>query len=156
MKLFYMFPKLGWQQRGLSVNIQRWNHRILEKTFNTSNPTINPYSPQNHVLKCYIHMFFEHLQRWRLYHCPGQSVPMFYYPFCEKMISNISSKPLLAQLGTFPLMPAAHALLKHCWLWMIVPWDSLIPNQEFSSLVGRGGRRFFLVMLCLLQGSVHT
>lgn len=89
MKLFNTFPKLGWQQRGRSVNIQRWNHKILEKTFKTSKPTLNPYSPQNQILKCHVHMFFELFQGWTLYHCPEQPVPVFYDPFCEKMFSNL-------------------------------------------------------------------
>jgi len=49
-------------------------------------PTVNPTTPRllNHVLKCHIYTFFEHLQGWRLHQCPGQSVPTLDHSFSQE------------------------------------------------------------------------
>ena len=59
------------------VLLQWKNHRIIGWKRPLS-PTITPTPPclLNHVLKCHIYTFFEHLQGWWLRRFPGQPVPM--------------------------------------------------------------------------------
>ena len=58
----------------------RLNHRIIgwKRPLRSSSPTINRTPPclLNHVPKCHIYTFFEHLQGWWHNHFPGQPIPM--------------------------------------------------------------------------------
>ena len=49
--------------------------------------------PLNHMLKCHIYTFFEHLQVWGLNHFTGQPVPMPDPSFSKEIFPNIQSKP---------------------------------------------------------------
>ena len=58
---------------GETALLAQYNHRIIGWK-RSSSPTINS-TLLNHIPKCHICMFFEHLQgRW-LHHFPGQPVP---------------------------------------------------------------------------------
>jgi len=76
-----------------------WDHRIIGP-LRSSSATINPSPPclLNHVQKCHIYMFFEHLQGWGLHHCPGQPGPVPDHSFSEDIFPNIQSEPPLTQL----------------------------------------------------------
>jgi len=71
-------------------------HRIIgwKRPSRLSSPTINTTPPclLNHVLKCNIYMFFEHLQGWGLHHFPGQPIPMSDHSFSKEIFPNIQSK----------------------------------------------------------------
>ena len=76
-----------------------WNlfHRILESSrlekrpLRSSSPTANPTPPclLNHVPKCHIYTFFEHLQGWWLNHFPGQPVLVPDHSFSKEIFPNI-------------------------------------------------------------------
>ena len=57
----------------LQIRITGW-----KRPLRSPSPTIRPTPPclLNHIPKCHIHTFFEHLQGWGLHHLPGQPVPM--------------------------------------------------------------------------------
>ena len=89
------------------------NHRIIGwKRPLRSSPTVNPAPPflVNHVLKCHIYMFFNHLQGWWLNHLPRQPVPMSDHSFSKEIFPNIQSKPPLTQLEAIASHPIASYL----------------------------------------------
>ena len=66
----------------------------------SSSPTIHPTPPcvLNHIPKCHIYTFFEHLQGWGLHHFPGQPVPMPDHSFSKEIFPNVQSESPLTQL----------------------------------------------------------
>lgn len=82
-----------------------------------------PPSPYlNHVLRCHIHVSFEHLQQWWLHHCPGQPVPV---PN-NLSVDKSSLIPSLNLPGTawcyFPLSSP------------LLPWEAADPHLAAASL----------------------
>ena len=57
-----------------------------------------PMTSLDHVTQCHIYPFLEHLHGRRLYHLPGQPVPMPHYSFWEEIFPEIQPEPLLEQL----------------------------------------------------------
>ena len=57
----------------------------------------------NHILKCHIYTFFEHLQCWRLHHLPGQPVPMSDHPFGKEIFLTSNLNLPWRNLRPFPL-----------------------------------------------------
>ena len=78
-----------------------------KRTVQSSNPTVNPTPPclLNHIPKCHICMFFEHLQGWWLYHLPGQPIPMLDHSFSKDIFPNIQFKLPLTQLEVIASRP---------------------------------------------------
>jgi len=72
----------------------------LEKTSQIikSNHQPNTTTPLNHVPKCHIYTFFEHLQGQGLHHFPGQPVPMPDHSFSKEIFPNVQPKPPLMHL----------------------------------------------------------
>ena len=108
----------GWerktQQISVSANIINCcahNHRITgwKRPPRSSSPTVTPAPPclLNHVLKCHIYTFFEHLQRWGLHHLPGQPGPVPDHSFCEEIFPNIQSKPAPTRQEAIASRPVA-------------------------------------------------
>ena len=96
------------------------NHRIIgwKRPLRSSSPTVDPTSPclLNHVPKCHICTFFEHLQGWWLHHCHGQPVPMPDHSFSKEICPNIQSKPPLMQLEAIASHPVAIIM------WIMLAW----------------------------------
>ena len=65
-----------------------------------------PVTTLDHVTQHSIYMFLENLQRWRLLHFPGQSVPIPNHSFGEAF-PNIQLESPLMQLETIPSHPIA-------------------------------------------------
>jgi len=90
------------------------NHRITgwKRPLRPQSPTIHPTPPclTNHILKCHIYIFFEHLQGWWLNHFPGQPVPMSDHSFSKEIFPKIYSKPPLTQLEAISSRPVASYL----------------------------------------------
>ena len=81
---------------GLNDKDHTANHRIkeslrLEKTSKIIRSNHQPTPPclLNHIPKCHIYTFFEHLQGWWLHHCPGQPVPMPDHSLSKEIFPNI-------------------------------------------------------------------
>ena len=70
------------------------NHKDWKRPLKSPRPTINPTPPclLNHVLKCHIYTFSEHLQGWGHLHFPGQPVPMPDHSFSKEIFLNTQSK----------------------------------------------------------------
>jgi len=99
---FHFFQHLGEKVGQGKEGKREANHRIIgwKRPLRSSSPTIHPTPPclLNHVPKCHIYTFFEHLQGWGLHHCTGQPGPMPEHSFSEAISPNIQSKPSLTQL----------------------------------------------------------
>ncbi|KAK4808258.1 hypothetical protein QYF61_011892 [Mycteria americana] len=84
------------------------NHIGWKRPLRSSSPTVNltlPRPPLHHVPKHLIQTAFKYLQGWRLYHFPGQPVPMLDNPLSEVKLPNTQSKPPLAQLEAISSRP---------------------------------------------------
>ena len=97
------------------INVGYWknmrNHS-LEKTSKSSSPAVTPTPPCliNHIPKCNIYTFLEHLQWWWLPHFPGQPIPMYDHSFHKEIFPNIHSKPPPMQLEAIASCPIASYL----------------------------------------------
>ena len=94
------------------------NHRITgwNRPLNSS-PTVPPTPPRllNHIPKCHIYTFIEHLQgRW-LSHLPGQPIPMSDHSFSKEIFPNIQSKsPLTQPEASLPIASYLGAATNTC------------------------------------------
>ena len=109
----FMLLKSKTNARVTSVHaiIESWNHRIIDwkRPLRSSSPTINPTLPclLNHITKCHVYTFFEHLQGWGLHPLPGQPVPMPDRSFSKEIFPSIQSKPPLTQLEDIKIWNAS-------------------------------------------------
>ena len=103
---------MGWGNPQHHRIIESQNHQGWKRPLRSSSPTINP-TPLcllNHVLKCHIYPFFEHLQGQGLHHFPGQPIPMPDKPFSKEFFPDTQSKPPLMQLEASSSHPIASYL----------------------------------------------
>lgn len=63
------------------------------------------YAHENHITNCYIYLFLECSQGWRLHHFPEESVPTLNHLSSEEIFPNIQPEPSLVQLVSVPLYP---------------------------------------------------
>lgn len=80
----------------------------LEKPIRSSSPHHQsmPVTALDHVTRCDICSFLEHLQGQQLHHLPGQPVPMHYSSFRKEIFPNIQPDPPQAQLKATTSCPA--------------------------------------------------
>jgi len=76
--------------RIIKVGKGHWDHLVQSST-------CHQYCPLNHVPKCHVYTFLDHIQGWWLYHLTGQPVPVCNHSFWE-VFPNIQTEPFLVQL----------------------------------------------------------